>query len=168
MNCSTSAVFEVATLLRNSLAFLYSAEFLPGLRVILLMAFEPALLDSLIAGEGSKPSSGRLATQSEIQTRHSSLRATSLCLIYWSVIESERLLAGIAFDQDSFHARGIIERPDCPQTGRSPVDGVQAIAEGLVGGWVWIPIGCLNPRPLRAIPSLRENELAGKTDGPDV
>ena len=148
MNCSTSAMFEVATLLRNSLAFLYSAEFLPGLRVILLMAFEPALLDSLIAGEGSKPSSGRLATQSEIQTRHSHLRAASLFWIYWNVIESERLLAGIAFDQDALHSRGIIKRPNRPQTGRSSVDAVEAIAEGLIGRWGWIPVGCLNPRPL--------------------
>ena len=79
-----------------------------------------------------------------------------------------RLFAGIAFDQDALHSRGVIKRPNSPQAGGSPVDAVQAIAEGLVGGWVWIPIGCLNPRPLRAIPSLRENELAGKTDSPDV
>ena len=88
--------------------------------------------------------------------------------MYWSVIESERLFAGIAFDQDALDARGVIERPNRPQASRSPVDAVQAVAEGLVGRWVGIPIGCLNPRPLRAIPSLGENELAGKTDSPDV
>ena len=88
--------------------------------------------------------------------------------MYWSVIESERLLAGIAFNQDALNSRGIIKRPNRPQTGGRSVDAVQAIAEGLVGGWVWIPIGCLNPRPLRAIPSLRKNELAGSTHSPDV
>src|SRR5215204_230714 len=73
----------------------------------------------------------------------------------WRGIESERLLAGIAFDQDALYSRGIIERPNRPQTGRSSIDAVEAIAVGLVRGWVGIPIGCLNPRPLRAIPSLR-------------
>ena len=84
------------------------------------------------------------------------------------MIESERLLAGIAQDQDALHSRGIIKRPNGPQTGGGSVDTVQAIAEGLIGGWVWIPVGCPNLRPLRAIPSLRENELAGSTDSPDV
>jgi len=86
----------------------------------------------------------------------------------FTLIETERLLAGIAFDQDALHSRGIIKRPNRPQTGGSSVDAIQAIAEGLVGGWVWIPIGCLNPYPPRAIPSLRKNELAGSTDSPDV
>src|SRR6266508_5137779 len=82
------------------------------------------------------------------------MRAASLCLMYWSVIESERLLAGIAFDQDALHSRGIIKRPNRPQTGGSSVDAVQAIAIRLIRGWIWIPIGCLNSHPLRTIPSL--------------
>src|SRR5262249_14270692 len=57
--------------------------------------------------------------------RRSHLRAASLCLMYWSVIESEHLLAGIAFDQDALHSRGIIKRPNRPQTTRSSVDTVQ-------------------------------------------
>lgn len=88
--------------------------------------------------------------------------------MYWSVIESERLLAGIAFDQDALHSRGIIKRPNRPQTGGSSVDAVQAIAIRLIRGWIWIPIGCLNSHPLRTIPSLCKNKLAGKTNSPDV
>ncbi len=99
-----------------------------------------------------------MATLSEIQARRSNLRAASLCLIFWSVSESERLFAGIAFDQDTLHSRGIIKRPTRLQTGRSSVDAVETIAEDLVRGWVGI---VTKQRPCETLISTGMESLTG-------